>query len=102
MDVHGPDGNRLGRVLDARFEPNAEGRLTMVSLIVGHGRPGSLLGYDRVRAQRQGPRIVRMIVHWLHRDTGLINVEDVEDIFWEQNRVEIARPPRRPVDSTHG
>jgi sporulation protein YlmC with PRC-barrel domain len=93
MDVHTPDGKRVGRVLDARFEPDGDGRQTLTSLIVGHGRPGSLLGYDRGRAHQQGPWLISKIVRRLHRHTGLVDVGDV-DILWGENRVEIASEPR--------
>ena len=72
MDVYvadGPEPARIGRVLDARFSPGPGGRLVLDSLIVGRGRPGSLLGYDRRRAQ--GPWLIRILIRRLHRHTVL-------------------------------
>jgi hypothetical protein len=86
MDVLDPGGARIGRVLDARFEPDAD-HLVLCSLIVGHGRPGSLLGYDR-RAD-QGPWLVRRVVRWLHRHTVIVAAEDA-DIDWAAGSVRLA------------
>jgi sporulation protein YlmC with PRC-barrel domain len=94
MDVIGPAGTRVGRVLDARFEPRATGRLALASLIVGHGRPGSLLGYDR-RGER-GPWLVRTAVLWMHRHSAIVGAEDT-DISWDDGEVRLARAPEQPV-----
>lgn len=94
MDVLDPGGARIGRVLDARFEPDAD-HLVLCSLIVGHGRPGSLLGYDR-RAD-QGPWLVRVVVRWLHRHSVIVAAEDA-DIDWEAATVRLrSRPTERPT-----
>lgn len=99
MEVLDPDGSRRGRVLDARFEPD-DGRLVLCSLIVGHGRPGSMLGYDR-RAE-QGPWLVRRIVRWLHRHSVLVAAEDA-DIDWAAGTVRLAtRPTERPDHAFSG
>lgn len=99
MDVLDPDDLRIGRVLDARFEPGADGSLVLCSLIVGHGRPGSLLGYDR--RSDQGPWLVRSVVRRLHRHTVIIAAEAAE-ISWADSTVRLAeRPsdaPRHPFD----
>jgi hypothetical protein len=94
MEVRGPEGDRMGRVLDARFQADRSGRLALRSLIVGHGRPGSLLGYDR-RADI-GPWLVRVVVRWLHRHTVIADAADAE-ISWETRAVRLrSRPERRP------
>lgn len=94
MDVVDPDRKRRGRVLDARFEPDDEGRLVLCSLIVGHGRPGSILGYDR--REEQGPWLVRTIVRWLHRHSAIVDAEDA-DIDWAGETVLLrSRPTDRP------
>ena len=90
MDVLLPDGSRYGRVLDARFSPDGHGRMVLESLIVGHGRPGSLLGYDRREAQ--GPRLLRALVRRIHRHTALASAEDA-DISWDDSVVRLHRPP---------
>jgi sporulation protein YlmC with PRC-barrel domain len=99
MDVLGPDGERIGRVLDARFEPGADGSLVLCSLIVGHGRPGTLLGYDR--RSDQGPWLVRTVVRRLHRHTVIVAAEAAE-ISWADSTVRLReRPteaPRHPFE----
>jgi sporulation protein YlmC with PRC-barrel domain len=94
MDVIGPDGNRAGRVLDARFEPDPAGRLRLASLIVGNGRPGSLLGYDR--RNERGPWLVRTAVLWLHRHSAIVGTEHA-DISWDDHEVRLAQAPEQPV-----
>jgi len=94
MDVVDPEGRRMGRVIDARFAPGASGLLELHSLLVGHGRPGSLLGYDR-RAD-QGPWLVRVVVRRLHRDTVVAPAADA-GIDWDERTVRLRRrPAERP------
>lgn len=90
MDVVVPGGGRIGRVLDARFAPGRNGTLTMRSLIVGHGRPGTLLGYDR--RGDQGPWLVRTVVRRLHRHTAIVDV-DAAEIDWDEKQVRLERVP---------
>lgn len=95
MDVEGADGQRIGRVLDARFEPES-GRLVLCSLVVGHGRPGTLLGYDRHgRGSAHGPWLLRAIVLALHRHTAIVAAEDA-DISWADATVRLRSEPTRP------
>jgi sporulation protein YlmC with PRC-barrel domain len=97
MEVRGPDGRRAGRVLDARFEPDAAGQLVLRSLIVGHGRLGSLLGYDRRDAQ--GPWLVRAVVRRLHSHTVIVGV-DAAEIAWDARTVRLLTRPRELREST--
>lgn len=90
MKVLGPDNENLGRVLDARFERGLRDRLVLHSLIIGPGRPGSLLGYDRHR--RQGPWLIRVLVDRLHRRTGIIGI-DAAEILWDAAQVRLRRLP---------
>lgn len=90
MDVLGPRGERVGRVLDARFEPGPEGSLVLCSLIIGHGRPGSLLGYDR--RSDQGPWLVRTVVRRLHRHTVIAGA-DAAEISWADSTVRLRERP---------
>ena len=86
------DGHRHGRVLDVRVEPRrSESRLVVRSLVVGRGRPGSLLGYDR--GDFNGPWLVATAVRRLHRHTGEVGMDGVTAIDWERKRVEISRAP---------
>lgn len=70
----------LGKVLDARLKP-VHGRLVCDALIVGRGRPGSMLGYDR---RRMGPAVLGHMMRWLHRHTGQIGMDQVRSLDWEQ------------------
>lgn len=96
MTVHGDTATRLGRVLDARFAPGPGGRLVLVSLIVGHGRPGSLLGYDR--RSDQGPWLIRIVVRRLHRHTVMVDA-DAAEIDWDIGEVRVATTPTEPPTS---
>lgn len=89
--VSGPDGAPLGRVLDVRLEPDRtpQGPLRVVALIVGKGRPGSLLGYDR--SADQGPWLVNRVVRWLHRHSGQVPVNAAE-IDFGTRQVRVSRP----------
>jgi sporulation protein YlmC with PRC-barrel domain len=100
MDVLGPDGARLGRVMDARFEPDTAGHLVLCSLIVGHGRPGSLLGYDR--RGDQGPWLIRTVVRRIHRHTVVADATTA-DISWDEAVVRLSdRPAGRPDTARTG
>lgn len=86
-DVAGPDGS-LGHVLDVRLEAGAGPAPTLVALIVGRGRPGTMLGYDR--RGDQGPWLVRHVVRWMHRHSGLVAAGGIEEIDWEAGRVRVS------------
>src|SRR5215213_6633648 len=67
MSVQDLEGRRLGRVLDVRLDAESTkpgDRIRVTGLVVGHGRPGSYLGYDR--RSDMGPWLVRVLVRWLH------------------------------------
>jgi sporulation protein YlmC with PRC-barrel domain len=91
--VLGPHGNSLGNVLDVRLQPvaapagrpDAGGGLVLTALLVGRGRPGSYLGYDRRGAQ--GPWLVNRAVRWLHRHSGIVPLAAVDDIDWDAGTV---------------
>lgn len=89
MEGHGPEG-RLGHVLDARFESDGRGAPVLSSLIIGRGRPGSLLGYDR--RGDQGPALLRVVVRRLHRHSVLVPVARTE-IDWEPREVRVDHMP---------
>jgi hypothetical protein len=89
------DGTPGGAVLDARLVPRHDaGQLAVTELIVGRGRPGSLLGYDR--GDFNGPWLVSTIVRMLHRHTGRLPLDAVDDVDWEAGVVR-ARGPLRPL-----
>lgn len=82
---------KLGRVIDVRLEPRrGESRLLVVGLVVGRGRPGSLLGYDR--GDFNGPLLVDWAVSRMHRHTRLVPRDSVRTIDWDAGRVEVSGP----------
>jgi len=87
-DVVGPGDEHLGNVLDVRLAPTRDARdpaLDLTGLLVGRGRPGSYLGYDR--SDDQGPWLVRRIVRRLHRHSGMISATDIDEIDWDRGMV---------------
>jgi sporulation protein YlmC with PRC-barrel domain len=93
MQVHGDHGAALGGVLDVRLAPAGETEagvpVVVTGMIVGRGRPGSLLGYDR--GPDQGPWLVNRVVRRLHRHSGLVGVDEVAGIDWERGRITLSR-----------
>lgn len=94
-DVVGPDGTALGRVLDVRLEPEhlPQPRLRVVALVVGRGRPGTMLGYDR--GGNQGPWLVAKAVRALHRHSGLAPYDAVDGVDWNRRELTLNRPLER-------
>lgn len=93
MRVDGEGGEEVGRVLDVRLAPRAwktNPRLEVTELIVGRGRPGSLLGYDR--GDFNGPWLVGHAVGWLHRHTRRLPIGDVTRIDWEDDHLSAGAP----------
>ena len=86
MSVLEPDGRRVGRVLDARFGPAGHHGFVLRKLVVGHGRPGSLLGYDR--RPHMGPWLVGQIVGGLHRHTRVVDIEHAQ-IRWNNRQIQL-------------
>ena len=64
--------------------------MLVVSLVVGRGRPGSLLGYDR--GDFNGPALVKWAVTSLHRHSHLVPMESVRAVDWHSGRVEVSGP----------
>jgi sporulation protein YlmC with PRC-barrel domain len=90
MEVRAVDGSRHGGVIDVRLDQSTReplGRLLVVGLLVGRGRPGSMLGYDR--KPDQGPWLVNRAVSWLHRHTGYVDWADVSDIDWDASVITV-------------
>jgi sporulation protein YlmC with PRC-barrel domain len=83
MEVRDAGGTRLGGLIDVRIDQSRReprGRLLVVGLLVGRGRPGTMLGYDR--QPEQGPWLVSRVVRLLHRHSGYVDWTDVRDIDW--------------------
>ena len=93
MRVHGEGGAELGNVIDVRVAPSGAAErgapILVTGLVVGRGRPGSFLGYDR--SPEQGPWAVNRVVRWLHRHSGLVGIEDVDRIDWDSDTITVAR-----------
>jgi hypothetical protein len=84
----GTSGPSTARVLDVRLSAAPGGRGAQVAaLVVGRGRPGSLLGYDRSR--ERGPWLVATVVRRLHRHSRLVELGDPVEIDWELRRVRV-------------
>jgi sporulation protein YlmC with PRC-barrel domain len=86
MEVRTTTGAKLGSVLDVRLDE----RQRVTDFVVGPGRPGSLLGYDRNRAQ--GPWLIATIVRWLHRHAGCVSAEAAH-IDWSAQVLTLDRAP---------
>ena len=91
--VRRADGRAVGDVLDVRLD----GEQRVAGLIVGPGRPGSLLGYDR--SADQGPAVVRAVVRWLHRHARYVRWEQLGPLDWERSVVTVTGElePVRPA-----
>lgn len=81
------DGIELGHVLDVRVSP-VDGDLRCVSLVVGRGRPGTMLGYDR--NQDMGPAVLRRAIRWMHRHTGLVDLSEVRHVDWDEGCIDVS------------
>ncbi len=83
LTVRGADGRELGQVLDVRLERRRDEPLQLVvqGLVVGRGRPGGFLGYDR--DPHQGPWLLNRLVRRIHRHSGYLPWSDVAGIDWD-------------------
>lgn len=86
-----------GEILDVRLEATRKDRWVMRQFVIGPGRPGSLLGYDR--GDFNGPWMVQALVERLHRHIRLIDCAAVEDIDWDAGVVRIGSEVRVEVAS---
>jgi sporulation protein YlmC with PRC-barrel domain len=95
LQVRGSDGAELGQVLDVRLSrPTSEPlRLVVEGLVVGRGRPGSYLGYDR--DDKKGPRLLNRLVRRIHRHSGYLPWSVVRGIDWEDQVLTAAGPVQR-------
>jgi sporulation protein YlmC with PRC-barrel domain len=92
LGVHATEGGPLGQVLDVRLTrvPAERMELVIQALVVGRGRPGSYLGYDRDRSQ--GPWLLNRLVRRLHRHSGLVPWSAVRGISWDQQVITVSGP----------
>jgi hypothetical protein len=95
MRVRAAHPDLRGKVLDVRLRPERD-RLVVTHLVVGPGRPGALLGYER--SDFDGPWLVRTVVEHLHRHVRLAPWDDVLDVDWDEGVVTIGEDAGvRPV-----
>jgi len=80
MEVRGGDSRlRRHKVLDVRLRPRASS-FVFEGLLIGPGRPGSLLGYGR--GDFDGPWLVAKTVERLHRHMRQVSWDGVQSIDW--------------------
>ena len=88
-DADADDRQRTMRVLDVRLAPRPDAPgVRVAALLVGHGRPGSYLGYER--APDRGPWLVSAVVRWLHRHSRIVELGPDVEIHWSVCLVRIA------------
>ena len=81
--------HRRARVLDARMVSVPDGRRTVVdALVVGPGRPGALLGYDR--RSEPGPWLVADLVRWLHRHARVVAMGPGVEVDLDHREVRVS------------
>lgn len=101
MNVLGAAGHSLGVINDLRVswrkDAHARNEFVVAALIVGPGRAGGLLGYDR--RQEQGPALVRAIVRRLHRGSLLVPWHDVATVDWTARTVRLRVEEGRRLES---
>ena len=86
MSVHHEE-TRLGKVIDVRVVPGSDGTPECAHLVVGRGRPGSMLGYDR--SGGMGPAILGHAIRWLHRHTGQVPFSSVTQLDWDRGTIRV-------------
>ncbi|GAA4817202.1 hypothetical protein ACFQ0K_08715 [Nocardioides caeni] len=87
MDVLLPD--RTLRVLDVRLSHRgADDRPRVAALLVGHGRPGTYLGYER--SPERGPWLVATVIRWWHRGSRFVELGPGVELDWERRCVRVA------------
>jgi len=98
MPVQDRDGLPLGRVLDVRLEHETVEpgeRIRVTGLVVGRGRPGSYLGYDR--RPDMGPWLVNRALRFLHRHSGFVPLGDLDALDWDAGVVRVNDGAMRPL-----
>src|SRR3954469_15198595 len=103
MPVQGQDGVSIGRVLDVRLEHETVepgDRIRVIGLVVGRGRPGSYFGYDR--RPDMGPWLVNRIVRRLHRHSGFIALDDLDELDWDAGVVRVDPARLQPLEAVDG
>lgn len=94
-------GPRTARVLDVRFASERPGTQQVSALVVGHGRPGATLGYDR--KEEHGPWVLAVLMRWMLRHSVVVEVGPDVDIVWATGEIRVGTGatvrPLGPVSS---
>ncbi|KRB77932.1 hypothetical protein ASE01_07060 [Nocardioides sp. Root190] len=85
----GPGLHRKSVVLDVRISgrPGESGEHRVAALVVGPGRSGALLGYDRT--SDLGPALIAAVVRWMHRHARVVELGPEVEIDCAAGRVRI-------------
>ncbi|WP_431279152.1 PRC-barrel domain-containing protein [Leifsonia poae] len=78
--VFDPDGNRVGRVIDARFVIDGTPRqllsdARLAGFVVSSHSGSSFLGYERT--DERSPWLIAQFLRWRHRGSFFVRWEDV-------------------------
>jgi sporulation protein YlmC with PRC-barrel domain len=98
LPVQDRDGVPVGRVLDVRLEHETVEpgeRIRVTGLVVGRGRPGSYLGYDR--RPDMGPWLVNRIVRRLHRHSGYVAWDGLGELDWDAGVIRLRDGALQPL-----
>lgn len=89
LPVRGDAVHRSSRVLDVRVRGRLgePGDHEVEALVVGPGRPGALLGYDR--RSEPGPWVIGRLVRWLHRHAVVVELGDGVDVDRDGGEVRV-------------
>lgn len=103
MHVVFADGRDGDQVTDVRLEEGDRvsegiGELVVAGFVVGRRRPGTLFGYDRHPSM--GPWVLRQLVRFVHRRTGFLTWEDVQEIDWNARTLRLRVSTLRPLPPT--
>lgn len=103
MHVVFADGRDGDQVTDVRvsggLDHEAGEGLVVVGLVIGRRRPGTYFGYHRYPSM--GPWVLRHLVRFLHRRTGYLDWDDVDEVDWDDRVVRLRTNELRPL-AAHG
>jgi hypothetical protein len=101
MQVIFADGRDGDQVTDVRLARSggggSVGELVVSGLVIGRRRPGTYFGYDRHPSM--GPWILRAVIRALHRHTGYVTWDDVDQVDWEDRVVRLRVHELRPLSA---
>jgi hypothetical protein len=97
LQARSPSGEALGQILDVRLRVVRREPLELIAegLVVGRGRPGGYLGYDR--GPERGPWLVNRLVRRLHRHSGYVPMSHVGAVDWDEQAF-VVEGPLQPLE----